>query len=355
MTKTTLLKKFLPGLLPLFVFILIDELLDTRMAILAAIGFGVLTLIYFWIKEKRFDKFTLFDTLLIALLGGVSLILDNDAFFKLKPALIGVIICAILGISAFTPKNFIFSMSKRYLGNMEVSEQQQKQLKQTVKALFFIFLIYTILVFYSVWFMSNKAWAFISGGLFYILFGAYALFEFGRLKYRQYKLNNQEWLPIVDNDGKVIGKAPRSVCHADKSLLHPVVHLHVFNAQRQLFLQKRPNDKLIQPGKWDTAVGGHIAFGETLEQSLERESFEEIGIKSFQPAFIKKYRWESKVESELVYCFVTQYNGALNTNEKELDGGKFWSFEEIKHNLGREVFTPNFEFEFNTILKKLRH
>lgn len=39
-------------------------------------------------------------------------------------------------------------------------------------------------------------------------------------------------------------------------LLHPVVHLHLFNSRGELYLQKRPEWKDIQPGRWDTAVGG---------------------------------------------------------------------------------------------------
>jgi isopentenyldiphosphate isomerase len=70
--------------------------------------------------------------------------------------------------------------------------------------------------------------------------------------------NEQEIFPIVDEAGRVVGKATRGGCHSGSKLLHPVVHLHVFNAQGDVYLQKRPEWKDIQPGKWDTAVGGHM-------------------------------------------------------------------------------------------------
>ncbi|MBO7595109.1 MAG: NUDIX domain-containing protein, partial [Salinivirgaceae bacterium] len=78
------------------------------------------------------------------------------------------------------------------------------------------------------------------------------------------KPETEEILPIVDDEGRVIGSAPRSQCHSDRTLLHPVVHLHVFNPHGDLYLQKRALTKRIQPGKWDTAVGGHIAYGEEV-------------------------------------------------------------------------------------------
>lgn len=82
------------------------------------------------------------------------------------------------------------------------------------------------------------------------------------------KDNQQEIFPIVDEDGKVVGSATRGECHSGSLLLHPVVHLHVFNSAGAVYLQKRPEWKDIQPGKWDTAVGGHIDYGETPEQAL---------------------------------------------------------------------------------------
>ena len=38
-----------------------------------------------------------------------------------------------------------------------------------------------------------------------------------------------ELFPLVDETGKVVGKATRQACHSGSKLLHPVVHLHIFN------------------------------------------------------------------------------------------------------------------------------
>ena len=84
--------------------------------------------------------------------------------------------------------------------------------------------------------------------------------------------NNQEMFPIVDEQGTITGAATRGECHSGSKLLHPVVHLHVFNSKGELYLQKRPEWKDIQPGKWDTSVGGHIDLGERC-----RNSFKERG------------------------------------------------------------------------------
>jgi isopentenyldiphosphate isomerase len=160
------------------------------------------------------------------------------------------------------------------------------------------------------------------------------------------KDNNQELFPLVNEQGQVIGKATRGECHNGSHLLHPVVHLHVFNSRGEVYLQKRPEWKDIQPGKWDTAVGGHIDYGETPEQALLREVREELGIEAFTPEPIGMYVFDSKRERELVYVNKTTYDGPIRPSAEELDGGRFWTIEEIRQAVGGQVLTPNFESEF---------
>jgi len=164
--------------------------------------------------------------------------------------------------------------------------------------------------------------------------------------------NMEERFPVVDATGKVLGCATRGECHSGSHLLHPVVHLHVFNSKGEVYLQKRPEWKDIQPGKWDTAVGGHVDYGETPEEALMREVREELGITDFVPERLGMYVFDSQRESELVYVNRTVYDGAVNPSADELAGGRFWTLDEIRKAMGKQILTPNFESEFQRFFLK---
>lgn len=166
--------------------------------------------------------------------------------------------------------------------------------------------------------------------------------------------NNQEMFPIVDEQGNITGAATRGECHSGSKLLHPVVHLHVFNAQGDIYLQKRPEWKDIQPGKWDTAVGGHVDYGESVEDALFRETREELSITDFSPTFSFSYIFESEIEKEMVYSYYTIYDGLIVPDKDEVETGRFWSIDEIEQNIGKQIFTPNFEIEFQRLQSYLK-
>jgi isopentenyldiphosphate isomerase len=161
----------------------------------------------------------------------------------------------------------------------------------------------------------------------------------------------EEFFPVVTEDGLVIGRASRRECHSGSFLLHPVVHLHVFNANGDLYLQKRSPDKDIQPGKWDTSVGGHVDYGETIEEALHREAREELGITNFKPIFALSYPFRSDREYELVHTYYTSFKGELHPDPAEITEGHFWTLPEIRNCMGKKVFTPNFEQEIQQLLE----
>ena len=155
-----------------------------------------------------------------------------------------------------------------------------------------------------------------------------------------------EIFDIVDELGHVIGQAPRSRCHGDPSLIHLVVHVIVFDRHGNLFLQRRSHKKDVQPGKWDTSVGGHMTPGEKPIDAARREMEEELGKAPLRLDFAYQYIWRSEIETEFVRAFVTLDEGPFVLQASEIDEGRFWTHDEIRAGLALDYFTPQFRQEF---------
>ena len=85
---------------------------------------------------------------------------------------------------------------------------------------------------------------------------------------------------------------------------------------------------------------------------MHREVREELGITDFIPEAVDKYVFESRRERELVYVHRTTYDGVIRPSADELDGGRFWTMQEIREAIGQGILTPNFESEFRRCFGK---
>ncbi len=159
-----------------------------------------------------------------------------------------------------------------------------------------------------------------------------------------------EMVPVVDEFGNVRAQASRSFCHHNPERpLHPVVHLHIINRRGEIYLQQRGAHKDLLPLRWDTAVGGHVSYGEYILEALYRESAEELGLHDFLPQGLCNYVFESADERELVSVFAAVGEYALRPDPDELAGGRFWTTDEIEQAAGKGILTPNFEGEYRRI------
>src|SRR4051812_48606874 len=88
---------------------------------------------------------------------------------------------------------------------------------------------------------------------------------------------SDEIFDIVNDRDEVIGQKPRRLVHRDGDK-HRAIHVLVFNARGEVFLQKRSMKKDTFPGAWDSSTSGHVDSGEEYDATAIRELREEIGM-----------------------------------------------------------------------------
>jgi isopentenyldiphosphate isomerase len=157
-----------------------------------------------------------------------------------------------------------------------------------------------------------------------------------------------EIFEIVDGTGRVIGRAPRQACHCNPALLHRVAHVVVTDARGRIYLQKRPATKDIQPGRWDTSVGGHLDAGETPAAGARREMQEELGLAGeLRP--LHRYLWRTEREAELVETFLHEAREEPKPHPGEIDEGRWFTIREAEALVARGEATPNLAEELRRL------
>jgi len=86
-----------------------------------------------------------------------------------------------------------------------------------------------------------------------------------------------ERLAVAADDGRALAAVERAVARV-LGITTRAVHLAGFAPDGRVWVQQRAFDKAVDPGRWDTLVGGQVSAGESVEETLERETEEEAGL-----------------------------------------------------------------------------
>ena len=139
--------------------------------------------------------------------------------------------------------------------------------------------------------------------------------------------SDAEMFDVVDADNVVTGQKSRGEIHA-LDLLHRAVHVFVFNALGELYLQKRSVLKDCAAGLWGSSASGHIDAGESYQDAAKREMLEELGLDTQLEKILdidacKETGWE------FVSLFITENGGPFVSPCSEVETGVFMPVDQV--------------------------
>ena len=144
---------------------------------------------------------------------------------------------------------------------------------------------------------------------------------------------SDEIFDVCNAADEVIGQNTRKEVHR-LGLMHRAVHVLVFNARGELFLQKRSMTKDTFPGAWDSSASGHLEAGEDYDACAVRELSEELGIvANHPPERLFKIAACSETAQEHVWVYRYECEGPFCLHPQEIERGEWFTSAQINEAL----------------------
>ncbi len=180
------------------------------------------------------------------------------------------------------------------------------------------------------------------------------IYEHIRLRLIKRKLSGEDWLPVVNDSGRVIGKVARSVSFKSKNqFLHPLVRIALIN-KGMLYLMERPSYYIQDPSKIDHPFEEYLRYGQDLDQAVNDIIRVRSKAENLQTRFVFKYLYKNATTNRLIYLYTIPVHDEETMSKIQLKSGKLWTEKQIEENLDKGIFSECFEKEYdilkNTIL-----
>lgn len=354
MDLRSLLRALLPGLAPILVFVAAESLFGEAVGLRIGIAFGVGEFLYTLVKNRKADPFIAADTVLLAAAGALSLLLRNEIFYKIKPAVIEAVMGIGLGALLLLPPDALRRYVSSQIRGLQIPDAALPGMKRSLSVMVGVLAVHIALTVWSALALPTAAWGFISGGLLYILFAVLALAQFlaARRRGRRSRAAAGEMLPVLDAEGRVLEVLPAAECHRGPGKLHPALHLLVMDGSGRIYLRRGPGASASDPRRWEQALVLHVGAGDTVEAAMAREFSNQLGVALPPPTAAQgapqpllRYRREDAAESELVLTFIMRFDGSFPPDGRTGWEGRFWGREEVRGSIGSGILAPQFEFE----------
>jgi isopentenyldiphosphate isomerase len=152
--------------------------------------------------------------------------------------------------------------------------------------------------------------------------------------------DRDEWVDVVDEDDRVVGRATRADMRA-RNLPHRAVYVFVRNMRGELFVHRRTLTKDVYPGYCDVTIGGVVAAGEEYDAAAERELAEELGLMGAPLTRLGNIRYSDEGTRVCGMVYVARHDGPFVLQAEEIASGGFVPLAEAERMAREERCCPD--------------
>lgn len=336
--------------LPLLLFLVVNDFFGMNVAWKVSFSFALILLIYVYFVYNRIFTWHLIFTVIFICVSTITVI-----FTLLPQSLVSsqildeIVVLSFLIVFVLFQKQ-IHKIVLRLMPNLIPMTNNFEELFRVIWAFLFVLLFY-VASFLIVQFIGQNVEQYQQmlqylyvGVLFFL-----SIYEILRVQIIRAKLIREEWWPIVNDQGKIIGSIQRlTSLNDEKKYMHPIVRVLIID-KGMILLQKRSNGSLIFRGLWDAAVSNHLNMGETIEKCVERTAKEQYSLSNFKYMYLANYAIEVEKEHHYAFLFVSCQENELKINTIFTEQLKWWTQQQIDENLNTGIFSDNFKVEYDLL------
>ena len=336
--------------LPLLLFLVVNDFFGMNVAWKVSFSFALILLIYVYFVYNRIFTWHLIFTLIFICVSTITAILTLLPQSLVSSQILDEIVVLSFLIVFVLFQKQIHKIVLRLMPNLIPMTNNFEELFRVIWAFLFVLLFY-VASFLIVQFIGQNVKQYQQmlqylyvGVLFFL-----SIYEILRVQIIRAKLIREEWWPIVNDQGKIIGSIQRlTSLNDEKKYMHPIVRVLIID-KGMILLQKRSIESLIFPGLWDTAVSNHLNMDETIEQCVERTAKEQYSLSNFKYMYLANYTIEVEKERHYAFLFVSCQENELKINTIFTEQLKWWTQQQIDENLNTGIFSDNFKVEYDLL------
>jgi len=161
-------------------------------------------------------------------------------------------------------------------------------------------------------------------------------------------MSQDELIDVVDEQGNFQKVVAKKLAHAE-GLLHKCVVSEVIDSKGRWLMVLQSKSRQ-DAGQYVSPVGGHVTSGESEDEALKREAFEELGLLGeLKHEFVGKAIFNREVlgrKENHLFVMYRIYSDAEPVLNDESDNCAYFTEEELRHELKAhpEKFGAAFHF-----------